>query len=194
MSLNATPANASSGLGLLRVKVNVEVPPVRIGFGLNSFEMLGGEMAVMESLADPLGPVFVPLSSAEMKPLTFRCGPAVVTVTVTAITQLAPAANVPTENEIVLGEDVVRVPPQTEGGGVVAMVTPAGNVSEKAISRSMTPEFGLVMVKLKLELPPTATGSGENDLLMVGGLGTPQPVKETLSMFRSAPLLEVFAP
>ena len=194
MSLNATPANASSGLGLLRVKVNVEVPPVRIGFGLNSFEMLGGEMAVMESLADPLGPVFVPLSSAEMKPLTFRCVQAVVTVTVTAITQLAPAANVPTENEIVLGEDVVRVPPQTEGGGVVAMVTPAGNVSEKAISRSMTPEFGLVMVKLKLELPPTATGSGENDLLMVGGLGTPQPVKETLSMFRSAPLLEVFAP
>ena len=172
----------------------MEVPSIRIGFGAKSFAILGGETAVMESLADPPGPVFVPPSLAEMKPLTLRCGPAVVTVTVTANTQFAPTARAPSDSEIVLvAAVVVSVPPHSEVDPS-ATVTPVGKVSEKAISLKVTVELGLVIVKLKLEVPPTATGSGENDLLMVGGLGTPQPVKETLSMFRSAPLLGVFAP
>ena len=176
------------------VKVNVEVPPVRIGFGLKSLEMLGGEMAVMESLADPSGPVFAPVSVAEMKPLTLRCGPEVVTVTVTGITQFAPPANDPPVNEIVLGEVVDSEPLQVAVGPEVATVTPAGNVSEKAIPLSDSVEFGLVTVKLRVEVSLTATGSGEKSFVIVGGLGTPHPVKETLSIFRSAPLLGVFAP
>ena len=194
VSLKATPASWSSGLGLSMVKVNVELPPVSIGFGLKSLEMLGGEMAVMVSLADPPGPVFVPVSVAEMNPLTLRCGPEVVTVTVTGITQFAPPANDPPVKAIVLGEVVDREPPQVTLGPEVATVTPAGNVSENAIPLSDSVEFGLVTVKLRVEVSLTATGSGEKSFVIVGGLGMPQPVNETLSMFRSAPLLGVFAP
>ena len=180
---------------MLILNVNVEVPPVRIGFGLKSFEMLGGEIAVIESLAKPVGPVLVPLSKAEMNPLTFRCGPAVVTVTVTGITQFAPPANDPPVKAIVLvAFTVERDPPQVVVGPESATVTPAGSVSEKAMPLNATPEFGLVTVKLSVDVSLTGTGSGEKFFVIVGGFGMAQPVKETLSMFRSAPLLSVFAP
>src|SRR3972149_6164037 len=89
----------------------------------------GGGGGVCESARTPLEPVFVPPSVEEMNPLTFRCGPAVVTVTLTDITQFAPAASVPPKKEIELGAVLVRVPPQMEADPEVT-VTPAGKVSE----------------------------------------------------------------
>ena len=65
VSLNATPLKELSGFGLVIVNVRVEMPPVRIGFGAKSLAMVGGEIAVIESLADPPAPVFCPLSVAE---------------------------------------------------------------------------------------------------------------------------------
>ena len=179
---------------MMMEKVSVEVPPVKIGFGLKIFEMLGGEIAVIESLANPVGPSFVPLSVADINPLTFRCGPDVVTVTVTGITQFAPAERLPPVKEIVLVDVVESNPPQIAVGAVVRTVTPAGSVSSNAMSVSEIPGLGLVTVKLSVESSPTATGSGEKFFVMVGGSGMLQPVNETLSMFRSAPLLVVFAP
>ena len=42
VSENATPCRLSFGFGLLMRKVSVLVPPVKIGFGANTFVMLGG--------------------------------------------------------------------------------------------------------------------------------------------------------
>lgn len=43
------------------IKVKVEVPLARIGVGANCFAITGGKTAVMEALADPVEPVFVPV-------------------------------------------------------------------------------------------------------------------------------------
>ncbi len=130
--------------------------------------------------------VFVPVSVEEMKPLTFVCGPAVVTVTVTGISQDAPAASEPPVKEIVSGAVVVSEPPQTAVGPLVATVTPAGRESVKARPVNPTVVFGLAIVKVSVDAPPTATGSGAKDLVRVGWSGVPQPVMIMLSTSRSA--------
>jgi hypothetical protein len=71
VSEKATPLNASFWFGFVMVKVSVETPPGRIGFGANSFVMLGGRTAVSEAAAEPVELVFVPLSVALTYPLTF---------------------------------------------------------------------------------------------------------------------------
>ena len=53
--------------------------------------------------------------------------------------------------------------------GVLATCTPAGSVSLTATPASAVPPFGLVMVKLSVEVPPIAMPVGENALLIVGG-------------------------
>ena len=55
--------------GFVIVNVRVEVPPARMGFGENSFEMLGGFKTVRDELATPVDPVFVPPSVEETNPL-----------------------------------------------------------------------------------------------------------------------------
>lgn len=65
------------------VNDNVEIPLIRIGLGENCLEITGGDIAVNVSIAEPSGPVFVPVSADEMNPLTLVCGPAVVAVTST---------------------------------------------------------------------------------------------------------------
>ncbi len=51
VSVKATPVRVSFWLGLAIVKVRVDVPFGKIGFGENSFSMVGGRMAVMVSVA-----------------------------------------------------------------------------------------------------------------------------------------------
>ncbi len=53
------------------MKVNVEVPPERIGFGANNFSMLGGLITEREADALPVAPVFVPPFAEEMNSVTF---------------------------------------------------------------------------------------------------------------------------
>lgn len=70
VSVKATPLSASFWLGFVMVRVNVETPPARIGFGAKSFDMLGGDTAVSVADAMPVDVVFAPLSVAEIVPLT----------------------------------------------------------------------------------------------------------------------------
>jgi hypothetical protein len=126
-----------------------------------------------------------------MGPLTFVCGPAVVAVMVIpAVVQLPFAVMVPPLKEMVFGEVVVSVPPQV-AVEVVETVKPAGNVSVKETPVAAT-LLGLDRVNVRAEVPPTAIGLGLKVFEMVGGVGTPQPVKIILSRANTAASL--FAP
>ena len=70
VSENWTLERLSFRLGLLIVKVRVDVPPARIGLGANNFEIAGGFKTVSEAVAIPLVPLFVPPSVEETNPLT----------------------------------------------------------------------------------------------------------------------------
>ena len=63
--------SASLRFGLVIVNVNVDVPPVRIGLGENSFEIVGGFNTVREAVALPVDPVFVPPFVEVINPLMF---------------------------------------------------------------------------------------------------------------------------
>src|SRR5437667_12266451 len=54
----------------------------------------------------------------------------------------------------------------------VATTSPETRVSEKATPVSAKPEFGLAMLNVTVEVPPTAMLVGKKALLMVGGLAT----------------------
>jgi len=114
-------------------------------------------------------------------------------VTVAVMLQEAPPAREPPLKEIVCGAVVANVPPHWVED-VVATDSPLGNVSEKVIPLRAIVVFGLVRANVNVDVAPAATGLGENDLLRLGEEGAPQPVKVTLSRFRSAPLLVVLAP
>jgi hypothetical protein len=112
---------------------------------------------------------------------------------VTVTLQEALTASVPPLNEIVLGAVVDNVPPHWEEDAV-GTVRPLGKVSVKLTPVNATPVFGLVRVNVNVEVAPTATGLGENALLIVGGVGVPQPAKVTLSKLISFPLDVALAP
>ena len=101
-------------------------------------------------------------------------------MTVAVIEQEAPAASVPPAKEIVPGAVVVSVPPHC-ADEPLATVTPAGSVSVNARPLKADPTFGFVTVKLRVDVAPTATGSGEKLFVIVGGSGFLQPVKIMLS-------------
>jgi hypothetical protein len=86
-------------LGLVIVNVNVEVPPARIGFDENNFEIVGGLSTVSVAFATPEEPMFVPLSFVWIKPLTLLWAPAVEAVTLTLTVQEPLAGIVPPEKE-----------------------------------------------------------------------------------------------
>ena len=64
--------------------------------------------------------------------------------------------------------------------GEAATCSPPGNVSVNFAPVSCT-LFGLVSVKVSVEVPLTAIGFGEKDLVSVGWAGVPQPVNAMLS-------------
>ena len=109
------------------VKVNVEVPPAKIGFAAKALTMLGGRMAVSEAVPKPVEVVLIPLSVDETNPVTFVCGPAVVAVTLTCSVQelfagmLAPVGDPNVRVVAAAAGAHVGVPPQVvEAAGVPA--------------------------------------------------------------------------
>lgn len=114
-------------------------------------------------------------------------------MTVTLIVQDALAASAPPPNEIVRGAVVVSVPPHCVEEPVVT-VRPLGSVSVKLTPVNARPVFGFVTVNVKMDVAPIATGFGEKALLIVAGVGVPQPVKVILSKLISLPLEVAFAP
>jgi hypothetical protein len=71
VSVNLMPDRELDIFGLLMVKDNVEVLPVKIEVGENDLARTGGAITVKESVAYPLALVFVPLSVAVIFPLMF---------------------------------------------------------------------------------------------------------------------------
>lgn len=71
VSVNERPFRASFWFGFVIVKVNLEVPLARIGFGEKSLAMVGGLITLREAVALPVEPVFVPPLVEEINPLTF---------------------------------------------------------------------------------------------------------------------------
>jgi len=170
------------------VNVRIDVPPARIGVGLNPLAMTGGRSAV--SVALPTLLMFVPLSVVERVPLTLPCGQALVAVTWTLTVHEPLAVMVPPVNvNDVAATAGDHVPPQVVlAAGVPATCTPKGSESVNAAPVSGA-VFVLVSVNVSVETPPTATGFGAKALAIVGCTAAMQPVNETLSMLLSEPAL-----
>lgn len=85
----------------------------------------------------------------------------------------------------------VGVPPQVVvADGVLATCKPEGSESVN-VTPVNAKEFEFASVNVSVEEPLTAIGSGENALVIVGGLGMTQPVKVTSSRYISEPETEL---
>src|SRR5438309_11506713 len=162
------------------VKVSVDVPPARIGEGLNCLAMTGGTTAVRLAVATLL--MFVPLSVVDSVPLTLPCGPAVMAVTLTLTVQEPLAGIVPPLNvSDVAAAAGAHVPPHVvAAAGVAATCTPDGSASVNAAPVSGA-AFVLVSVKVSVETALTAIGLGENAFVIAGFTAGMQPVKRRSS-------------
>ena len=152
------------------------------------------------SVPDPEEVLFVPVSAVEIYPLTFVCGPAVVAVMFTVIVQVTAvdpvrAGRVPLVRlTVVAPGSAEKAPPQPlTTTGDAATCSPSGRSSVKpAEVRAML--FSLVSVKVRVDVPPTEIGSGENAFESVGCCGTPHPVTMMSSMYATASGLPTLRP
>lgn len=111
VSEKATPEMASSGFGLVMVKVSVDTPFARMGDGANALAIAGGSTAVSVSVAGVSSPV--PPSVVVTMPLTFVCTPPAVAVTSTDTVQALLAGIVPPVSVTVVAPAAgTQVPPQ----------------------------------------------------------------------------------
>ena len=170
------------------VKVSVETPFAKIGFGAKRLLICGGATTVNVAVAEPLRPLFVPVWVVEIKSLTFVLGPIVELVTFTDTVQLLFGGMVPPDKLIAPEPDVaVVVPPHVDASPFgVATVTPVGSVSLKAAPVNGVAKLELVNVNVRVEFLPAAIVGGVKALVSVGCAGTAQPVKAMLSMANSA--------
>ena len=145
---------------------------------------------VIIAVPKPDAPEFVPPSVDVMNPLTLVCGPADITVTVAVIVQLPLIGIVPPLKLNISGAVRVKVPPHWVELPEVT-VTPAGSVSLKATLFNSVKMLGLVNVKVRVEVPFTATVAGKKLFASVGWLGGRHPVNLTLSINKSALGLEL---
>ena len=142
-------------------------PPTWIMEAPNALASVGGVNTVNVAVA--ACPVTtVPLAAiAEIGPVLFIHVPGVVPTTVAETTQLAPAArDAPdSDSEVVVP---IAVPlGQFEATLAGIAVIPAGRVSVKA-TIVIEAEAGLIMVIDRVDVPPTTTVGGLNDLVIVG--------------------------
>ena len=93
-----------------------------------------------------------------------------------------------TESDVLL-----TVPPHCETFGTLARVIPAGKASLNATPFNAT-EFGLLIVKVSAEEEASATGFGENTLLIAGGSsdGCTTSVSQVRSLVASWSLFRSF--
>jgi hypothetical protein len=171
VSLKLTPVRPNPALGLLRVKVKLVVPFSGMLAAPNALLIVGGLATVRVAvlLATPVPPLVEVIA-----PVVLSLVPEVVPLTSTLIVHWPLAARVPLARLIVLvPATAVTVPPHTPTTlGAAATCTPAGNGSLKATPLSAVEVFGLLRVKVMVEVPFTPIVVGENALLMVGGATT----------------------
>jgi hypothetical protein len=192
VSLTATPVCAEVlADGLVMVMVSVEVPLTGMLVGENALVMVGADITI--KVAEAVVPVFVGLVEVTV-PVVLTLLPAVLAVTSTFTSQLPPTGIVPPLRLIELAPPVgENVPPQVLPALVVeATTTPEGNVSLTPTPVSGTVlAAGLVMVRVRVEVPPTRMGEVPNALAMVGGATT---VKVADAVVPVPPLLALTAP
>jgi hypothetical protein len=168
VSLTPTPLSAVPALGLVIVSVRVDVPPTKIGVGLKPLVIVGGEGTV--NVAEAVRPV-PPLVELTV-PVVLAFEPPVAAVTLTDTTQL-PLALIEPPVRLIVPEPAVavKVPPQVfVAFGVPATCKPLGNVSLTATPVSAVLALGLVIVRVRVEVPPTKIDVGRKALPIVGGL------------------------
>jgi len=189
LSVNATPLRATVELVFVIVKVRLVFPPTGIEAAPNDLDRLGAVATVKVAVllvvpVPPLVDVTAPVVLFQTPPV------APLTVTLNWISE--PAGTVAPESCITpVPAVVVRVPPASLALEV-ATVTPDGNVSVKPTPVNATVELGLVMVKVRLDVPFNAMVDGRNALLMVGGPRT--VIVAVLLVVPVPPLAELTAP
>jgi len=128
-------------------------------------------------------------------PVVLTLFPEVVGVTFTVTAHELLAEIVPPVRLIeVLPAVAVNVPPLhvLVAPGVAATCKPDGKLSVTATPLKAVPVFGLVMVKVRVEVPLTATLVGEKALVMLGGATTVSVA--VLLVAPVPPLVELTAP
>src|SRR5262249_32856727 len=126
------------------------------------------------------------LSVELIGPVWFTHWQAETPVTVTLKVQAPLAASVPPLSEIIFGEGVVIVPPQTLALPVGTDIPP-GNVSVNATPVRGSADFGVLNVKLSDVICPTWIDAAVNDFIIVGALATVRSAEAALPV---PPLLE----
>jgi hypothetical protein len=170
-SLKAKPLRLVVVLGLVMVKVRLTLVPSGMLALANALAIVGGATTVRVAV---LLVVPGPPSFELRTPVVLFFTPAVVPVTFTEMAHDAPAATVPLPRltEVALAA-AVNVPPQVLlAFGALATCTPLGSASLKETPVKASDAFGLLMVKLRVDIPPTAMLPGEKLLLMVAALPT----------------------
>ena len=188
-SLTATPVSAVL-LGLVIVRVRVEVPPTTIVVGLKALAIDGLARTANVALAVRPVPPLVELTA----PVVLRNDPAGVAVTLTDMAQLRlplPVTEPPVRLIEVSPAVAVNVPPQLlVAPGVLATCMPVGNGSLTATPVSVVPLLGLVIVRVRVEVPPAGIDVGLKALVIVGAAMT---VKVAEPVPPVPPLVEVTA-
>jgi len=188
-SIKLIPVSPSPVFGLVIVNVRLVVPPTRMLAAPKLFVIIGGDATVTVAvlLVAPVPP-FVD----DTAPVVLFLTPAVAPVTVRVKVQLPPPAIVAPLSVIRLLPVTVNVPPHWLEPALFGVVSPGGKVSVNPTPVNATPEFGLVIVKLRLVVPPTAMFAAPNALLIVGGATT-----VTVAVLLTAPVppsFDVMAP
>jgi hypothetical protein len=186
-SVNATPVIVVEAFKFMMANVRVDVPPTAIEVGLKDLAMLGGLRTVM--LAEAVLPV-PPLVDVTL-PVVLVKVPSEAPVTVTLKVQVPPPAIDAPLSEIVRVAAVVVTVPLQAAKLPFATLKPTGSTSVNATPVSASEGFGLVIVNVRVDVPPTAMVVGLNDLLMLGGATTVMLAEAVLPV---PPLAELTLP
>jgi hypothetical protein len=154
-----------------------------------------GVTAIVKSPAPSVAEAVLPVPPlVELTlPVVLTLLPEVVGVTFTVRAHELPEIVPPVRLMEVLFAAAVNVPPQLlVAPGVAATCRPDGKVSVTATPLNAVELFGLVMVKVRVEVPLTATLVGEKALLMLGGATTVSVA--VLLAAPVPPLVELTAP
>lgn len=188
VSLKATPLSATVVFGLLTVKLKDVEPFSGMLAAPKALAIVGGETTVIEAFE-----VLPVAASVEVTVTLLFLTPAVVPVTLTETVQLALAARVPAER-LTDPEPptAVAVPPQVLlRFGVEATTRPAGRLSVNAMPVSVSPVFGLLMLKVSEVVPFSGIVAAPNAFVILGGEATVRLADAVLPV---PPLVEVTAP
>jgi hypothetical protein len=169
VSVNVTPVSPTVLFGLVIVKLSDVVWFSGICDGTNDLLIVGGATTVTIAV---LLVVPAPDSLELMLPVVLLLTPAVVPVTVTLNIQLPPPAMDPPLKLIRFPPLVVTVPPPHAGDEPLATVNPAGRVSVKLTPVIPSEALVLVMVNVRLVVPPSGIVAAPNDFIIVGAEAT----------------------